>query len=70
MCVCLSVCDDVAVPWEMKMYSPISVRDSLHQCDDLNNMLSVLLIPLPTRMQDPVKRLRHIGTLAHSDHTS
>jgi hypothetical protein len=54
----------------MKMYSPISVRDSLHQCDDLNNMLSVLLIPLPTRMQDPVKRLRHIGTLAHSDRTS
>lgn len=50
------------MPYEMKMYTPISVRESLEQCHDLSNMLSVLLVPLPTRIEDPVTRLRHIGT--------
>jgi hypothetical protein len=46
----------------MKIYAPISVRESVEQCDDLSNMLSVLMIPLPTGVADPVKRVRHIGT--------
>jgi hypothetical protein len=53
------------VPYEMKMYTPISVRDSVEQLNELNNMLSVLVVPLPTRMEDKVQRVKHIGKCAH-----
>lgn len=49
------------VPYEVKMYTPISVRASIEQCDELDNKISVLIVPLPTRMEDKVKRVRHIG---------
>ena len=49
------------IPPEIKMYTLISVRCALDGCEDLDNKVSVLMVPLPTRMEDKVKRVKHIG---------
>ena len=55
---------------QMKIFSPISVRMNLEECEELNNKLAVLMLPLPTSTNDKNKRLNGISKMLKGKKTS
>ena len=55
---------------QIKLFSPISVRMNLEECDELNNKLAVLMLPLPTSTEDKSKRLYSISKMLKGKKTS
>jgi len=48
----------------------MSVRPSVESCDELDNQVGVLMVPLPTEIDDKLKRLRHIGRMMQAKKSS